>query len=454
MTGSTLTGQVAAYAAATTCESLPAHVAERVKFIIFDELACAVIGRELIAGELIERFVSQMGGAAEATVIGGGRAPAAMAALANGTAGHADEFDGAHVTDGHPGAVIVHACTAVAERSGVSGKQLINAVSLGYDIGTRLVQSVGGAFALRNVHHIHSDHLHGFGAAIAAARLLGLGSDGVRHAAALAAGHAGGLAVVFEERRHMSKALSTGQGAFAGASAALLASIGFEGHDNVFDSRHGPLAWSRDGAVNVMLEGLGTIHAVLGSNFKFYSAGYPIHAPVEAALNIMAKAGLSLADVADVAIHLTSHTADTVSNRDMPSICAEDMVSVAMVNGGLGFDLAHSDEAVAAPKVRQLRPLVHVVRDAELDRTQPNGRGARVFITTRAGERHSETIEHPRGHALRGGVGWLELEQKWDDLLPARLGDAGYTAFRSACRSLEAVDDVNELMAILGGRRT
>jgi hypothetical protein len=94
------------------------------------------------------------------------------------------------------------------------------------------------------------------------------------------------------------------------------------------------------------------------------------------------------------------------------------------------------------------------VRDAELDRIQPNGRGAKVFITTKSGERHGEMIEHPRGHALRGGVDWPSLYEKWDDLLPRRLGDAGYRNFQAACRSLDGIDDLTELMTILGGPRS
>ena len=456
MSEKTLTRVLAEHVAATSIAQIPAEAIEQIKLIVFDELACAVLGRELIAGTLIARFVGQMGGAAEATVVGSGLVvPTTLAALANGTAGHADEFDGAHVTDGHPGAVIVHATVAVGEARRVSGAELIAAISAGYDVGTRLVAAMGGAYRLRNAHHIHSDHLHGFGAALACGRLIGLGSERLDHAAALAAGHAGGLAVVFEERRHMSKALSTGQGAFAGASAALLAGIGFEGHGDVFDSRHGPLGWAPDGgeARAKLTAGLGSDHAVMGANFKFYSAGYPIHAPVEAALAIMEEEGVGLDDVAGVTVRLTTHTADTVSNRDMPSICVEDMVAVAMVHGKLGFAEAHSAAALARPEVKALRPLIRAVADPEMDRTQPNGRGAKVEIETRAGARHLKAVDHPKGHAWRGPVDWAALRGKWDELLPERIGARNYEGFLALCMELERVDDLAELIHLLRTER-
>lgn len=452
MTDTTLTRVLADHVAGTTFEALPGDVVERAKLIIFDELACAVLGRELIAGSLIARFVAQMGGNGDATVVGTSLAtPTALAALANGTAGHADEFDGAHVTDGHPGAVIVHAALAVGEARRARGADLILAVANGYDVGTRLVGAMGGAFPLRRTHHVHSDHLHGFGAAMACGRLMGLGSDGLRHAAALAAGHAGGLAVVFEERRHMSKALSTGQAAFAGTTAALLAGLGFEGHDDVFDSRHGPLGWAADieRARDVLVADLGRAHAVMGANFKFYSAGYPIHAPVEAAIAILDEHALAPEDVAAVTIRLTTHTADTVSNRDMPSICVEDMVSVAMVHGRLGYEEAHSSAALARPEVKALRPKIRAVADPEMDRTQPHGRGARVEIETTAGARHEKAIDHPKGHSRRGGVDWAALRGKWDDLMPQRIGARNYEGFLALCQELERVEDLAELTHLL-----
>ncbi|AXV17871.1 2-methylcitrate dehydratase (plasmid) [Neorhizobium sp. SOG26] len=450
MTAKTLTRVLADYVAGSSYEKLPANVVERTKLIILDEIACAILGRELIAGELIGRYVAAQGGNAEATILGARhRVPAAMAALANGTAGHADEFDGAHVTDGHPGAVIVHATLAVGEARRTTGREFIHAVSVGYDVGTRLVASLGGAFALRKAHHVHSDHLHSFGAAMACGRLLRLDSDGLRHAAALAGGHAGGLAVVFEERRHMSKALSTGQAAFGGATAALLAASGFEGHDDVFDSGHGPLGWAPAGGPEVLTKGLGTDHAVMGANFKFYSAGYPIHAPVEAALTINGREKLGLDDIASVTIRLTTHTADTVSNRDMPSICVEDMMSVAIVHGKLGFEEAHSAAALARPEVKAIRPKIRAVADPEMDRTQPNGRGAKVEIETVDGRSFLIGVDHPRGHALRGGVDWQSLRGKWDELLPRLIGASNFEAFTDICQNLERLDDLAELTHLL-----
>ena len=445
----TRTDVFADYAAGSAFSALPAVAVDQTKLILFDELACAYVGRELPPGRLTAGYVRRLGAAGPSTVIGTAvRTAASFAALANGTAGHGDEFDGAHITDGHPGASVVHAALAVAEAAAATGADLINAVALGYDIGTRLVHAVGGAYSLRYRHHVHSDHLHSYGAAAAAARLMRLSAQGQRHAMALTAGQAGGLAVIFAERRHMSKSLSNGLAAYAGVMSAELAAAGFEGHDEILDAQHGPLDWCEDVPPDLGAD-LGTAFAVMGANFKFFSAGYPIHAPVEGALTILREASLAVDDVARVTVGMNSGAIDTVRNRKMHSIDVAHMTAVAMVHDGLGFDVAHSDAAHASPAVAALQERIEIVADAELDRTQPRGRGARVAIVTTGGARHEAFVEHPMGYCLRGGVDWEALDGKWRALLTPRMGAEGYDRYLGACRRLERLEDLTALTAPL-----
>ncbi len=440
-----ITAAFAAHAAAARGARLPEEVVERTKMIVFDEIACAIVGRELPPGRAIAEWVAGQGGPPAAAVFGtAGRSSPVLAALANGTAGHADEFDGAHVTDGHPGAVIVHAVTAAGEALKSPGREVIAAISLAYDLGTRIVAAVGGAWSLRERHHVHSDHLHSYGAAAGCALLRGADADHHRRALALAAGNAGGLATVLEERHHMTKALANGIAAMSGVMAAELAAAGFDGSEAVLDSVHGPLAWA-EAPVQDPGRGLGSEHAVMGANFKFYSAGYPIHAPAEAAMILMRDHGLRTGDIAAVTIGSNSRSLNTVGGRTMPSINIAHMVAVAMVHGDLGFDIAHHPTALNHPEVLRLKPLIGFAPDPELERTQPRGRGARVEIALRDGRRLSQLVEHPRGHARRGPVGWDELRGKWERLLPLRLGSGGYDRFLTACRGLESLEDIGLL---------
>jgi 2-methylcitrate dehydratase PrpD len=264
----------------------------------------------------------------------------------------------------------------------------------------------------------------------------------------LTAGQAGGLAVIFAERRHMSKSLSNGLAAQAGVMAAELAAAGFEGHDAILDAQHGPLDWSEAVPADLGAD-LGAEFAVMGANFKFFSAGYPIHAPVEGALLIQRDAGLTVDGIASVTVGMNSGAIDTVRNRRMHSIDVAHMTAVAMVHDGLDFDVAHSDAAHASPAVAAIKERIAIVADPELDRTQPRGRGARVTIVTRAGARHERLVEFPKGHCLRGGVDWEALDNKWRTLLTTRMGAEAYERYLGACRWLERLEDLSALTAPL-----
>lgn len=445
------TAVLAEYAASTRHQDLPEEVMERTKRIVLDEMCCAVLGRELDAGRLAHDYVLSLGGRQESAVLGAGaRVPAPAAALANGTAGHADEFDGAHVTGGHPGAVVVHAAVATAEAAGASGADLLTAVALGYDIGTRLVSAGGGSAGLRRRHRLHSDFLHAFGAAAASARLLGLDSSGHRHAAAMASGQSIGLSALMDERRHISKAFANGQAAYAGAAAARMAALGFEGNDSIFEAANGVLdAWGTEDGAEILVDGLGRDFAVMGSNFKFYSAGYPIHAPVEAALLLLDREQLTIADISHVTVAMNAHTADIVDRRTMPTINLRTMLATAMVHGGLGYEVSHDAALLADPRIAEVSALIHIERIDEHLSRPPYTRGATVTLTTASGARVEHRVAHPRGHALRGEVTWADLETKWSRLMADRVGKERFDAAFHAAQALETCTTVADLSALL-----
>ncbi|MFD9663286.1 MmgE/PrpD family protein [Rhodococcus sp. NPDC059968] len=448
---------LASYATATKYETLPGEVADRAKLIVFDQLACGFVGAELPAGRIIGRYVDDLGGRPQSVVLGSpNRCSAPLAALANGTSGHADEFDSVHATSdflgtGHPAAIIVPAAAALAERQFCTGRDLVNAVALGYDVGARVISVTGGLAPMMGNHGIDPGSLHSLGAAFACARLLGLDENRHLFAAALAVQQSVALNAPYGERRHMSKAFVTGQAAYAGVTGAVLAATGFEASDNIFEAPGGIIdTWAEQGREGQLAKDLGADYAVMGANFKFYSAGYPIHSPVEAVLGLKSEHGFALDDIERITVRMPSHPASVVDNRSMPTICLQHMVAAALVAGKLGFDEAHSAALLNDPEVLRLKSLVALIGDAEFDRIQPQGRGAEVTIEVGGGS-VSRRVEHPRGHRFRTPApAWDDLREKWEDLLVRRVGQGRFDQFFQACASLESVDDVNEVSGLLG----
>ncbi|CAE6843206.1 MmgE/PrpD family protein [Paraburkholderia domus] len=441
-----LTLTVARYAATTSCADIPAPVRERAKQVILDEIACAYFGRRSLAGDLSARYAAQSGGPAEARIYATGqRVSAPYAALANGAAGHGEEVDGAHIVGGHPGATIVHAAVAMAERQRVTGAELLNAVVLGYDVGIRIVEACGKLFSVKNRFGLNSDFLYALGAAAAASRLLGL--DPVRHchAMALTTFQSNALCALYAEKRHVSKSFCNGQFAFAGVSSALMSVAGLEGHEDILGASYGVLhAWGEDGQRDAVVRGLGEHYAIMDANFKLLNAGYPIHSPVEAALTLVAKHGIAVDAIESVYVGMPTQTMKVVDGRDMHNICLQDMLSAALVQGGLKLRESPFPEVLADPAFSRLRPRVTLCGDPELDRDQPDGRGAIVAITTMDGSTVSMRVDHPRGHSKRGGLTWAELSGKWHEGLP----ECDVDRMLAIAQRLEDIEDVTELLDV------
>lgn len=440
------TREVADYAAGTSIQDIPEAPRERAKQVILDEMASACFGARSLGGGLAAGYAAAQGGRAEASILGTAlRATAPLAALANGSAGHGEEVDGAHVIGGHPGATLVHAAVALAERQRVSGAELVNAVVLGYDIGIRLVEACGGKFTVKKQYRLYSDFLYALGAAAAGCRLLGLSAERHRHALALATFQTNALSCLYQEKRHVSKSFCNGQFAHAGVSAALMSAAGLEGVENILEARDGLFdAWGVEGATQAVTRALGSDWSILGANFKFINAGYPIHAAVEAATEAVLGNGIDLAAIEALHIGMPENAMRVVNGREMHNICMQDMVSAALVQGGLSLRELPFPDIHQNPAFGRIRARVTVGVDEGLNRDQPDGRGSNVTVTTSDGRQVSCRVDHPRGHSQRGGATWEELSDKWRNGLPDRDTDRAI----SLARGLEDLEDLSELVGL------
>src|SRR4029434_1815049 len=136
--------ELSVYIAAALRRPLRAAVVGKTKHHILDTIAAMVSGSRLAPGKKAIAYVKTLGGVKEACVIGSNiTTSAGNAALANGMLAHADETDDSHAPSlTHPGCGIVPAALAMAERERRNGAVFLRAVTLGYDVGCRLTQSL------------------------------------------------------------------------------------------------------------------------------------------------------------------------------------------------------------------------------------------------------------------------------------------------------------------------
>src|SRR5487761_800449 len=238
-----LTRDLAARAAAMREDALPEAMRELARQCVLDTLGVALAGAADPLVRIMLDEIAEAGGAPQASVIGHrARLPALSAALVNGAAGHALDYDDVNMAmPGHPSVAILPALLALAERERASGRAVITAFVAGYETACRI------GMALRPGHYDLGFHATGtvgcFGAAAACAHLLGLDAEKTAAALGIAGTQAAGLKSQFGT---MCKPFHAGKAAQNGLLAALLARRGFSSRPDLvecvqgFALTHGP----------------------------------------------------------------------------------------------------------------------------------------------------------------------------------------------------------------------
>ena len=134
------------YMAEAASKPLPGDVVEHTKHHLMDTLSAIISGSKLLPGKAAFQYINLHAAKGKRTVIASNMLVGAMdAALANGVMGHADETDDSHGRSrSHPGCAVVPSAFAAAEEFNANGMRFLRSIALGYDVGTRLLMSMGG----------------------------------------------------------------------------------------------------------------------------------------------------------------------------------------------------------------------------------------------------------------------------------------------------------------------
>ena len=356
--------KLSAYIAGALGKPLPREVTERAKLHLLDTLAAMVSGSRLLPGRRMIAYVKTLGGTQESSVAGTHIVTTAVnAALANGIFAHADETDDSHrpsIT--HPGASVVPAALAIAERNRLGGTALLRAMVLGYDVGTRLTMSLDLIPFYQRGHH--PPCFGGlFGAAAAAAALARLDAPRVRNALAYTAQQAAGLSALFRDPEHMEKAFAMGgMPAHNATQAALLAAHGFTGVADAFSGdRNFYAAFSPGANLDLLVRGLGKSYEVLNTSIKKWPTGGPILGPLDALDTIRKGSAFTADDVEKLVVRIPEDRAAIVNNRAMPDINLQHMIAVMLLDGAVSFRASHDFPRMRDSRVVRLKKRIHLV---------------------------------------------------------------------------------------------
>lgn len=453
---SPLMRDLATYMARAAKKPLPKDVAEKTRHHVLDTIAAMVSGSRLLPGEKAIAYAKSLGGNPQACVVGSKIVTTAdHAALANGMLAHADETDDSHAPSlSHQGCAVVPAALAMAESRRASGKVLLRAVALGYDVGARLNLSLH-PYAFREVGH--STHSFGpmFGAAAAAGAVAGLGYDGMRHLLSYTAQQCSGVSCWMRDEEHVEKAFDFGgMPARNGVAAAAMVAHGFTGVEDVFSGeRNFYIAYDETSRIGKapepgrLTQGLGSTFEIMNTNIKRWSVGSPIQAPLDALLDLIRANGIKADDVEKVLVRVAHQGANTTDNRHMPDICMQHMCAVMLLDGIVTFESAHDEKRMKDRRVQAVRSRVTLKGDDALTRAMPSRQGI-VELTLKDGRQLTNHVKAVRGTA-ENPMTRAEVDEKCFHLMAPILGKNRARRLCDAVWAIDKLADARKLRPLL-----
>src|ERR1700736_2842505 len=431
--------------------ALPDEVAERTKQHILDTLAAMISGSELRPGNTALQFARDYGGREVATVVASNFLCGPIeAALTNGMLAHADETDDSHSpSQSHPGCAVVPAALAVGERFGISGTHFLRAVALGYDIGPRFTVTLGGQRFEAESHWSTHSISPLFGAAAAASCAAGLNAQQMRWMLGYTAHQSSGLGAWNRDTEHIQKAFHFGgMTARSGVTSALLVQSGWTGVDDIFSGKDNFFqAYNPHADPSGLIDKLGERYEVARTNIKKWPVGSPIQAALDA-LEILRKQRAFDADqVQQMTVRLATDEAAIVNNRDIPDICVQHMLAVALLDETITFASAHDKARLKDPAVLRERAKITLIPDDQLEKLMPL-RVAILELSLSDGRQVRQRVDNVRG-TPENPMTREEVLAKSRDLVTPVLGERKCTELISKVMSLENVRDIRELRPLL-----
>ena len=405
----TPSAQLASFAAQLKFESIPSDVVRKTEDLMVDWFGSCLAGKGSRPVETIAAFAASMGPRApSASPISSGGAQVLInrsqsspyfAAMVNAAASHVAEQDDVHNGSVfHPATVVFPVALAIAQDLGLTGKQMLAAAVVGYEVGIRVGEFLGRS-------HYKVFHTTGTAGTVAAAatagHLLGLNALQMQHALGSAGTQAAGL-WEFLRTAADSKQLHTAHAAAAGLMSAYLAKDGFTGAAQILEGPQGMAAgMSTDADVAKLTDRLGQRWATTETSFKYHACCRHTHPAADALHQVVLAQQLKPEHLDQVVTHVHQGAIDVLGPVVNPSTVHQSKFSMgttlALVarfgHAGLAEFDAHFNDAQTVA----LCDRVSMALDAEVDAAYPQRWIGKVTVTTTDGRLLQGRVDEPKG---------------------------------------------------------
>ena len=448
-----LTQKFAAFIAGTNYDDLPKQVVDLAKERIMDTAGAA------IAGSVNWEYASQLReackklGSGSCGVIGGEKCyPAAHAAMINATYAHSVELDDGHKNAGcHAGAVVVPTALTMAQALGRSGKELIAAVAIGYEVTYRIASHVNPAQINKGFHP--SSNCGAYGAAAVAGKLMGLNEEQLANALGQAGMLASGTMEATKSGQR-AKCVQVGNAAYNGILAAYLAETGMEGCLTALEGPNGLFATQSENVdVEDVCRDLGKVYTIGDTYNKMYPSCRHAQPGIEAALDLGVEHKIDPNDVA--AIHIGTHKVayELTGIIKEPKNSGEAKFSLAYGSAVAlrehGFGVANlMEKSYTDPETLELADKVTCEIDPDVQAVFPKKRGAKVRIELKDGTVYEKELYDLKG-SPSNPVSTEELERKFMSNARAAMHEARAQQLLEMLRGVEDLPTVDGLASLL-----
>jgi 2-methylcitrate dehydratase PrpD len=437
-----LTRRIARFVSGTRETDIPQSVCEHAKVALLDWYAVTIAGKDDPLVGKLTRLADQEGGNEQATLLGqGAKKTASQAALINGAASHALDYDDTLAFFlGHPSVTLFPSVLALAEWKKKTGRDLLTAYILGFRAGSALGSFAGLGHYMAGWHGTSTiGHL---ASASACARLLGLDEDKTIHALGIAATQASGLKRVFGT---MCKPFHAGKSSQAGLNAALLAAEGFTSAEDILEGAQGFYDVLKGDKNEGVLNTLGRTWDIEGLAQKYHASCHATHSPIEAAWKIVKDNGVPVSEIKSVTVKSSEMAVSAAYRIEAATGLAGKFsipycVANALLRGNTGMQ-AFTDERVNDPEVQTFMKKIRVVKDGKKLALE-----AEVEVETTGGRVYSAFSD------ILQEVPPLEVKKekiraKFEDLVGPVLGARKTGAVCEAILALDRLEDITPLFA-------
>lgn len=409
----------------------------------FNWVGCAIGAANHEAMESALAAVQELAPAEQASILGRSeKVDIASAALLNGISSHTFDFDDTHLkTIIHPAGPVASAVLALAEKTGASGREIIDALVIGIDVSCRLGNM------MYPQHYDRGWHITGstgtLGAAAACARLLKLDAKKTAMALGIAASQPIGLR---EQFGTMTKPFHPGGAARAGLQSALMAKHGFTASPRALEAPRGyaqvvstKYDWSE------VTTDLGKRFEISFNTYKPFACGIVVHPTIDACVQLRNEHGIGADDVAQIDLRVHSLVLELCGKKS-PKDGLEGKFSVYHGGAaGLIFGQAgepeYADDIVNRPDMVALRGKIVATVDDNIHEASVD-----VNVTLKDGRKVHLFVEHAIGSVERP-MSNAQLESKFDGMVHPVLGAAKADEIKKLCWALSTQKNVSALVA-------